>query len=381
MGTVSGRLRVVDRRFHNDNGWWAWRGISDFAAVAYVLTGREGELASRFDAYARAGRTIVRIMGMLGTWAPDLNFSPNTAGYWEALDHLVWLANRRGLYVELCAFADAQVVVPDAQVRAHWVTDFTDFTQDHPGVILQLANEPFKNGWSEADDPALLALAGQAARELGHKDFSIGDPVDGDDPDASAETVNRLITLSYHSNLVVLHSSRKEDTARFRRWVDHLEGVTEILPKLQPGVALVHDEPMGAGARQPGKRDNDPDALLAAMVCSTIIGCGYTYHWIPEEHAFDPAALPGLDPQAAAVLSQLPTSPDWRYLNDSWAGSPTQGITWWGQTGKLRHLVKGNQAWSLAYGEGDFNSVQWRPGWTPRVVYRQARICIWAVNQ
>ena len=77
----------------------------------------------------------------------------------------------------------------------------------------------------------------------------------------------------------------------------------------------------------------------------------------------------------------MPASPDWTYRNDSWAGAPTDGITWIGRPGKVRSLVRGMQAWTVAYGEADFDSVQWRPGWTPREIYAGPRVRVWAVNQ
>jgi len=380
---VSGRMIVDSRRFRDDNGWFPWRGISDFAVVALLLQGREAEVVARFDVYAAAQRTVVRIMGMLGhsSWqALGLAFSPDSPQYWDALDRVVTLANSRGLRVELCCFADAQVVVPDANRRREWMRRFAAFIRERPGVIPQVANEPFKNGWSEADDPALLELAEILAGELGHRDFSIGDPMDGDDADASAETTAKLVTLATRANISVLHSSRKEDADRYRRWVDHLEGITDVLAKLRAGVAFVHDEPMGAGpVRAHGTRDIDPDAFVAAQMTAACCGLGYTYHWRPEE-GVAVEQLPGL--LSSAFLADVPCSPDWRYLNDSWAGSPTRGVRTIGKPGKIRSLVNGNRAWTLAYGELDYDSIVWLPEFSAReLVYNGACAKVWKINQ
>lgn len=383
---IAGRLRVIDRRFTDDADWWAWRGISDFAAPAYVLRGRERELVERLDVYMRAGRTIVRMFGMLGApiWQQrGVAFSPRDAGYWDAIDRAVALANARDLRVNLCAFADAQIVVPDANERRRWLRQFAEYVSATPGAVLQIANEPAFNGWSEADDPGLVELATIAVEILGHRDLSIGDPLDGDDPEASAQTVERLITLSRLANIGVLHSSRKEDPSRYRRWVDHLEGIVDVMPQLAPGTTIVHDEPMGAGPFQPEKRDDDPDAFVGAEFTAACCELGYTYHWIPEEAAeggLRVHQLPGLE-ALGTILHDVPASPDWTYRNDSWAGAPTDGITWIGRPGKVRNLVRGMQAWTVAYGEADFDSVQWRPGWTPREIYAGPRVRVWAVNQ
>jgi len=377
---IAGRIRAVQRHFQNDAGWFPWSSVSDLPGLGYVLNGgREAQFVDRLNGYAASGRSMVRICGMLA-WDPPDNFSPRSEGYWDALDHVYELTTARGLYLELCCFADAQIIVPDAAERQDMLDDFGFWMRDRPGVVPQVANEPFKNGWEEADDPALLALGDQLAGILGHQDFSIGDPVDGEDVDASAETNARLVTLSQHSKIVVMHPDRGShgDPSRWRRWIDHLEGFTDVLGSLTPDTALVFDEPMGAGPEYiDGRRDNDPDAFIGAQMVARCIGCGYTYHWMQGE-GLDAHDLPGI---AGELLAPVPVSPDWSYRNDSWDGSPTEGITWTGATGKMRHLVRGNQAWSVAYGEGDWNSVKWRAGWTPRVVYQGPRACVWAVNQ
>lgn len=381
LGRIAGRIRAVARRFQNDDGWFPWRGIADFAAPAYLLTGREAELVERLAAYAQAGRTVVRVAGMLGWSAPN-GFGPGMSGFWPALERTVNLVNDHGMYVELFAFADAQVVMPDREERRVHIGRFGDFCAAHEGVIPQVVNEPFKNGWLEADDPALLDLAERLAQVLGHRDFSIGDPMDGENEDASAETTAKLIALSQRSNIVVMHPDRGShgDKRRYRRWVNHLAGFSDVLHSLAPNAALVFDEPVGAGPFVDGRREDDPDAMVAGQLVALCIGCGFTYHWIPEEHPFPATALPGLQ-SAAGLLAQIPVSPEWHYLNDSWPGSPTQGITWLGQEGKVRHLVNGDRAWSVAYGDADWNSVQWRPGFRPEVMYEGARCHVWKVNQ
>ena len=112
--------------------------------------------------------------------------------------------------------------------------------------MAQLANEPFKNGWKNETDPALLELAAVFATSVGHQDFSIGDPLDGSNADSSAETTAEFLSLARHSKIVVLHPDRSyggSDT-RWRRWLDHLEGMTDVVDQLSKGVAYVIDEPI-----------------------------------------------------------------------------------------------------------------------------------------
>lgn len=376
---VAGRIRTMDRRFHNDVDWWSWLGVSDLSGVAWVMNGgREAQLVRRLDAYQQARRTVVRMTGMLA-WPGLDSFSPHFRGYWEAMDHTYRLVTDRGMYLELCFFADAQTIVPDTQMRRTWMTQFGDFCRERPCIIPQCANEAFKNGWSDCDDPALLELAEILATRLGHRDFSISDPA-GEQGEGGSVVKDKLVMLSHHSNICVIHSDRSQhgDTKRWRRWIDHLEGFTDVMAEMRQGTALVHDEPMGAGPQYvDGRRDNDPDAFVAAQMVSLCCGLGYTYHWIVGE-GLDAANLPGI---AGELMPAIPITPEWRYYNDSWLGSPTEGITWHGLEGKLRHLVRNNQAWSVAYGDGDWNSVRWRPGWSPRVVHQSQRVSVWAVNQ
>ena len=372
---IAGRVRMVQGRFQNDAGWWPWRVVSDLSGPAYLLTGRESQLAQRLDVYAQGGRTGVRMCGMIGTWRPQDRYSPRTPGYWDALAQVYDLCAARGLYLELCLFADAQVLVPDNGERAQWLDRFADFIASRPGVIPQVANEPFKNGWSSATDPQLTDLAERLAARLGHRDFSLGDPEDGDDVDASAETTAALVQLSQRSNLVVLHSSRMSAPDRWRRWVDHLGGVTTVFPQLRSGVAFSQDEPMGAGAQmQDGRRDNDPDAFVAAHLTSLCCAQGFTYHWIVDE-SLTVDQLPGFA-VVAPWIDRVPVSPDWRYCNDSWPGSPTAGVKVVGKPGKIRNLVNGSHFWTVAYGELDFDSIVWRM--TPtELVYDGQRCKVW----
>lgn len=375
--TTPGHVRVVSRRFQTEAGWWAWRGIADFAAVGDVLKGQADAVARRFDVYQRAKRTIVRTMAMLGeqVWVnAGLAFSPRTPGYWEALEAVYQLAAARGMNLELCLFADAQVVVPDAQERARWMQSFADFLIPRPSIVPQLANEPFKNGWSNATDPALLGLAEILAGRLGHRDFSIGDPA-GEQGEGGGVVADALIVLAGGSAITVVHPDRSQrgDQIRWRRWIDHMEGFTDVASRYQ--AALVMDEPMGAGPSYlEGRRDNDPDAFVAAQMTALCCGFGFTYHWIVEEWA-SAEQLPGLLAMAPWI-DRVPVSSDWSYRNDSWPGSPTHGYKVLGKDGKVRSMTNGAQFWTVAEGELDFGSINWIRHPTD-LVYDGVRCKVW----
>jgi hypothetical protein len=363
--TIAGRIRVVGNHFENDDGWWAWDGISGFTSVADVQNGHEPALVERIDAHARDKRTIIRIFGNIaGNLGPVDHRSP---GYWDALDRTCRLVNDRGIYVELNCFGAAEFIQDDDMYRA-LVIAYGEFARARPGVVIRLANEPYKNGWTDADDPRLLALADLLASVLGHRDFAIGDPAE--------ENLGVLKQTLEHCNIGMTHPSRLDDPndPRWRRWLDHLKEGADILRQLRSGATLVFDEPMGAGRRIVGKRDDDPDAHLAAMVIARLEGCGYTYHWLPEEGAFAVDSLPGLR-AFASFADQLPHG--WTFSTSA----PVAGIRWAGKEGKTRNAINGGEAWSIAYGEADWPSLAWNSGWSATEVYRGARVLVSRVRR
>lgn len=359
---VKGRLKVVNQHFQNDNGWWPWWGISDFTGIHYVQTGQENIIVPRYDAYAKAGRTNVRTFGNLNwPWFGTV-VDWRSAGYWEALEHTRRLLNERNLYMHLTCFGAQEFFTNDTQYEEA-TRRYAEFTRDNPGVFLHLANEPFKNGWTNADDPRLLHLADVAASILGHRDFAVGDAGDGNVPVLQA--------VAQHCNVALVHPDRTDDPndSRFRRWVDHIKASAEMKDELPFTSAFVFDEPMGAGARVYGKRDDDPDAHLAAMLVAEWCDAGYTYHWIPEENAFQVGNLPGMA-GFDALRRDLPIDPDWGFSNSI----PVKDIVWTGKIGKTRNTINGQDAWSVAYGEADWNSLTWNAGWFAQERFAGPRI-------
>lgn len=357
---IAGRLRVVAQHVHNDLGPWPWWGISDFTGIHYVQTGQESVITKRYDAYAAAGRTIVRTFANLNWPWFGIAIDWRSPGYWEALERDRQVLNERGLYMHLTCYGAAEFFQNDGQYREA-TRRYAEFTRDHPGVFLHLANEPYKNGWTNADDPRLLELADLAASILGHRDFAVGDAGDGNIP--------VLQTVARHCNVALIHPTRTEhQDGRWRNWVDHLKEAADILPQL-PSSALVFDEPMGAGTRDIGRRDDDPDALLAAMLVSIFCETGFVYHWIAEERAFEADALPGMV-GFDALRQDLPIAPDWTFSNSA----PVAGIVWAGLVGKTRNTLHGTDAWSVAYGEAAWDSLRWMTGWNPRERFAGPRI-------
>lgn len=364
---IAGRIRCENGRFKNDAGWFAWHGISQFSAIHLVRTGQEGEFLRQRNQAIAGRRTVARVLARAVNLF-DLNHTQ--PGYYDAVDHAVALNAEGGMYTELCVFPDAQSL--SYNERREFLSTLLLRFGTRPEIIWQLTNEGRQNGFTGTDDPDLLSLAAMLEARLGHRDFSIDDPPDGDTMDASAETIAALKRLAGRSNILVMHPSRKggatPEPERLRRWVDHLTGFHDALSQcrqINSNVCGVLDEPMGHASQQwvplPGgktyERECDADVALAAAAAGQFAGWGYDYHRIAEQDD----GTPGLD-LIGAHLSDIPIDPSWHYLNDSWADSPTHGTTWTG--GKCRTWTNGQRAFVIVYGltKGD---VTWANGFAP----------------
>jgi hypothetical protein len=367
-------ISVSQSRLQTDAGWMSWRGISEFSAVHLCRTGQEAELVRRLDRAAAAGRNGIRVLMMK---APQTNstpawnafdLSPSMAGYWEASDRVVDLAAARGLYVEACLFADAQLVMPDPNQRRAVCAAFSTWCRQHPTVLPQLANEPFKNGWTSATDPALLELARTfASNYVGP--FSIGDPNDVvTDAATGAPLRADLDTLAQKSQVLVLHGERKPQDTRWAAWVDHLKGFDEVYANPLKRYRI-HDEPMGAASYfESGKRDNRPDAHLAAALVCAVMGIGFTLHYISEQDDQVDAII-----QACAAQVLVPVSPDYRFKNAGTSGACVVSFTGYD---KIRTCDNGRDAWAVGYGEVP-RSVMWNDGWRSEIVLGTDHVVLW----
>lgn len=229
------------------------------------------------------------------------------------------------------------------------------------------------------------------ARRLGHQDFILGAAADGDNPDASKETIALSRKVAEHVNLIVLHNSRMGGTdpepgedGRLRRWIDHLEGFTEVVAecrKVNDRAHGYHEEatghasvqnPSGPGGSYRG-REYVADCAVAGNFAAEFCELSYCYHRIRQQDA----GTPGLD-AIAAVAAHVPAG--WIYRNDSWPGSATHGFTWKG--GKVRCYLQpdGPHGFVLAYGKTK-GTVTWANGYQPTaVLYDGPNATIWRVE-
>lgn len=348
-----GALSVRLGRLWDGQQFIGWRGVSEFSALHLARIGDLAELVLRFDRAKEGGCNGVRVLAM----AKNLfDLKPSQPGYWAALDTMLALANERGLYLELCIFADAQDIMPAHEDRLRFAHEVAAWATGKAGLMLQLSNEPWKNGWQSAVDPQLLEIAQKAGLP---GIFSIGDPIDQvTDATTGNPLRGQLDTLSNYSQVLVLHGERKMPDGRYAGWVDHLKGFDEVYTNPR-GCYRIHDEPMGAASTwQPGRRDNRPDAHRAAALVCAVLGIGFTYHYIAEQ---DPAQ-PGLDGQRYAQL--VPQDPEFTFKNAGTGGASVVKFQGWD---KVRTCDNGREAYAVMYGHtnsGMVRNVEWAPGWT-----------------
>jgi hypothetical protein len=367
---IHGWVRVQDGRFANESDFLGIRCLTEFSGPFDCISDNESDLTRRLDRASAARRNAVRYLMM----AKNLfSLSPVMLGYWEAQDRAVTLANDRGLYAECCLFADAQDVLPSHDDRKALTRDYADWCKQHPGVIPQLANEPFKNGWTGATDPLLLELADIFRSIYGTRDFSIGDPQDVVNAEGGEPLGSHLETLAHHSLILPLHADRTVDPARYARWADHLKGLDDF--RSRPSVdacGLWHDEPMGmASTFQPGRRDNRAEALVAAACVSAICQIAFTTHYISAQDD----VIPGL--MESAIAADIPHRPEWEFRNAVTSGSPVIGFDGFE---KVRPCTNGHEAWACAYGLSK-GSLQWADGFRPERVFNGANVEVWRASK
>lgn len=370
LGVIRGRVRAQGGRLYDDAGPWTWLGVSEFLLPHQARIGNRGEVVRRLDQDRRGGRTIVRVMAYLVNL---VDFGPHLDGWQDAISYCVDEAAARGMHTEINILADAQRLDRDArrllvqQCAAAWGGNLA--------VVFRLVNESYGNGFADGGlDPELWDLAELLAGLLGHRDFLISDIPDGDNPDASAETIAGLVEMARHSNLPCLHPSRAKGAAndgdRMRRYVDHEEGSSDILApihQVNPEAVLVLDEPMGNASQRwvpiPGHSPYEREYVEGCAVAGALSGWfatgAHTYHYIAEQ---DPGT-PGLE-VLGRLHAQIPFGPGWRYLNDTWGGAATNGFEGWG---KVRTWTDGHTAYVLAEGRAR-GAITWANGFRPETL-------------
>lgn len=325
-----GRYLAVDH-------WIVPRFMSCFLAIWLFQTGQLYELRRQLQRAKDARCNGIRIFGMLD-W-PAVKFSPRDETYWTALTTVVDEAATYGLYVSWCFFCDAQRIVPNTDERRNWADAAGSFLTSHSTVFFRLANEARKNGWGEADDPELLALARHVKAVSPQTIVSVSDPIDPDRKEDVAQYNERQRRIATVADHLVVHPSRMDDHAEWARWVNHLKNLSDTQALIEKQTWA--DEPMGmASQRIEGRRDNRATAHIAAQLVGAMVG-GYTVMHRSDEDDATPGLMEG------AIAADIPGSPDYKFYN---AGTPGAPVGAFNGYDKIRCMWNGQHGYAVGHG-------------------------------
>jgi hypothetical protein len=385
VNTITGRWRIEKGRPRDDAGYMTVRGVSEFSFVHLTRIGNRGERDRRIARDVRLGRRNFAIV--FGRCQNLFDLHHNQPEFWEASDETIHVCNDAGMRV-LYSFGQDMKGMSWDEFQAFVLTGVQRW-RDWPGVTFRLVNEPGLVNQalvSGADDRKLLDLADRVADVLGHQDFLIGDIGDEDAMDAQPSIIKRYLEIARHTNCLSNHPSRKGDDQfdadRFRRWIDHLEGRSDIVGAcraVNPNVWMWLEEPFGFGEDRivDGHiRERDPEVAVAAEATALIAEMGYTFHYISEKS--DGPAIDACLARVGPVTERFPADPSYTYHNDSWSGSPTRGF---GPGGKVRSRVNGHDGVTLADGTAR-PSPNWANGYRPvDTLDEGTHEIVWRVSQ
>lgn len=250
---LDARLRVDGLDFRDESGQkWVMRGCSDFLLFQRFLDGQDIEPA--LHERAAVGANCLRVFGMfdggLGRFHPG-DYPNFDAGVQAFTDLLA----QHAFYVFWVVFADAQIVMPSVPDQQQWLAHFRDLVRGRSNVLLELANENFKNGVNAANfskPDGVLSCSGSGGAGMDPPqpfwDWSDLHPERGDKWPLSSTTLFFAIN-----------------------------GFGGPFPGTHQ--ATVAGEPIGfADNADPGRRANDPQAAYRLGADSALWGAGGVFH-------------------------------------------------------------------------------------------------------
>lgn len=231
---------------------WKWRGVSAFPLYANWL---DGQSPDTFCRWARDnGLNVLRIFGVycgtLGRLVPSDH--PN---YYAGLTPFLDAIGRHGLAVEWTMFADMQtdpLKTLDVQGHYHQVCELL---AGRPGIVIEVCNEPFKNG---LDPLAVYTPYNEVLQALGLYDIQ-----------------NSQLP---HAEYLTDHTPRDDEWPRKAKDILELTrgpSGPDFTPLQIPGIC---DEPMGIGVPQGGRRSMNKSDMASYHALAALFGSGSTIH-------------------------------------------------------------------------------------------------------
>jgi len=251
-GQAKAHLKISGTHFVNSDGTtFEWRGISAFRLLELVAHGKESE-ADAYLAWAAGKKlTVVRVFGMAETL-----FELSPADGQHALPRLLEMAQRRGLHVEVVAFADTSTIKVDFPRH---VKAIAAICARYPNALLEIANEPVHP--TQARDLHDAAYVRSLAELV-----PAGVPVSL----GSVENGDGFAAGSY----VTWHAPRSGTGG----WAAQIARGAALVRRFKK--PIISDEPIGAADRAiPGRRDNVPAHFRDAALAARRAGLGMTFHY------------------------------------------------------------------------------------------------------
>ena len=260
----SGVLTVQRPTIRDDkNHCWQWRGFSDFLLFYRYLNNVDIEpyIVERIG----VGANVLRVLSMVGWDECDPRFYPSLySDYYTRLGNFLNYLAQFEIRAELTIFADAQIVMPNSDDRKNHLRRCVEIAQDTWNVMIEVANEPFKNlpgGDQEAIDLAKMVQGRGVLIASG--EYSSWPPA----PTADYGTT---------------HCDRSDD------WPRKCKDLKDRCDE-SGNTPWIGDEPMGcADVAQSGRRDNNPDNFAWYAAGSQMFGPGSTFHCESGLHSRTP---------------------------------------------------------------------------------------------
>lgn len=153
----TGAVRLEGRAFVDDQGAFNAFGASLF----WALWGEKHDAArleQNIAFLAQFDVDYIRILGMVGNdgWS-DRRIDPTADDYWPTVDALFARLARHGLRAQVTIFADAQAVMPSAEARRAFASEWATYADMHADRVqlLEVANEYWQNGLDVAEVRAI----------------------------------------------------------------------------------------------------------------------------------------------------------------------------------------------------------------------------------
>jgi len=296
-------LRVADTRFYDalTGSTWKWRGASAFRLFELFL---KGENIGPFCRWALTSQiNILRVFGAYNGGIGRL-IPTEYPTYGAQLPRFLDVVNGYGLSVEFTIFADMQTPALAAINQASNYQTVINILRGRAGVVVEICNEPFKNG---VVPESLYQPLPDLMQALGSYDF-----IDGQ---------------IKHADYVTMHTDRGPE------WPRKAKDMLEVSRLGWDGfTALRHpcigDEPLGIGPEQPGSRSMVAADHAAYHGVAALFSSGSTIH------------------STFGVQTRLPTAEEQRCLAAATAtmqAVPPECATWKYTAGHLGDCPLENQ--------------------------------------